>query len=157
MTQYLPQKFISSPVTVDAMRYSPKNCSLIHQWLDEPHLAADDEGYSLCGTGIIVHKKAIAQVGDWVCRDFEGFFVMNDAEFHQMFTPTKFGRRMRRWMVIAVVYRRFGGIVATREMSRHLLLGGARRAVAKYSRSTHPNPDLVLGYQILNINEIYEY
>lgn len=157
MIDYLPRRFTTKPNTIDAMRYTAETCAVIHQWMDEPHVAVDDEGFLLCETGIVVNVNEVASVGDWVCRDVNGFFVVPHDDFTATFMPLKFGRKMRRWLVTAIAFQRLGGIVTHRSISRHLFLFRARRAVGRYSRMRHPNPNLRLAYQITNANEVHEW
>ena len=154
MTDYSPQRFLVRPYTVDAMQYSADNCAAIHKWMGEPHLDVDDEGYSLCDTGIIVGDGELALVGDWIIRDKEGFFLMPNKLFQTTYLPLRRGISVRRWVVTAVALHPGGEIVDMAPVSRHLTLKGAKRAMGRYSTWENPNPRLLVDYQIANINEV---
>ena len=154
MTNYLPQRFLVRSHTVDAIQYSSDNCAAVHNWMGQPHIAVDDEGYSLCDTGIIVSDNDLALVGDWVVRCEGQFFAVPNKLFQATYMPLRRGINVRRWEVTAVALHSDGGIVDVASVSRHLTLTAAKRAMARYSTWKNPNPRLVVNYQINDANGI---
>lgn len=156
MTQFFPRRYLRRPVTISALRYTPATCGVIHQWMDEPHLAYDDDGDPLCGGDLVVgdFPEDVAVVGDWVCRDVEGFFAVSDDVFQRMYLPLRRGWVLRRWLITAVAVRADGAMVHSSPMSRHLTVRGARRAVARYASWPNPNPKLSILYEIGHVQEV---
>jgi hypothetical protein len=153
MTRYLPSRFITRPVTIDAIQYFKENCGSIHTWIGQPHLTTDDENENLCGTGIYLSDEDIAYEGDWICRDYDGFFVVTNEVFQTGFRPLRRVHPLRQWIVTAIASLPEGRVVNMEPMSRHFTLRSAERAMAKYSTAKNPNERLVVNYQIDHAGE----
>jgi hypothetical protein len=153
MTDYLSQRFVMRPCAVDAIRYSVDNCAVIHRWMNEPHLATDDEGQSLCDSGIVVGDNTVALVGDWIVHDRNGFFAVSNEVFQAVYMPSRRGLTLRQWVVTAVALHG-GSVVNVAPVSRHITLRAAKRAMGRYSAWENPNPDLRVDYQVSNAHEV---
>ncbi len=150
-----PQKFVSCPTTIDAMQYTAETCAAIHFWMGEPHLQFDDEEHMLCETGILLNANEVANIGDWVCRDVNGFYSLPDDQFRRAYTPVRHRFAFRRWMVTAMAGQPSGRLVASAPVSRHLTLRSARRAVARYAALENPNPKVTLTYRVHHATEVF--
>lgn len=148
MTRYVPARYVTAPVTVDAIQYKAANCASVHAWIGQPHFSVDDENNNLCGTSIYISKDNIAFENDWICQNHSQFFVVSDAMFAAAFKPLYRTRKLRKWIVTAVATMAEGRVVTTKSVSEHFTVWAARRAVAKYSTMKNPNPHVLMHYQI---------